>query len=66
MVNVLIIADICNFTLLQKIALFIPILRIYFFYKAHKHICEQYNLSIRYALGMTFLPALFYGKLIYK
>ncbi len=65
-VKILMLAKVCNVPTSWKILLFVPVIRLYYFYKINLILTKGYNLSKLYIIGMTLLPYLFYGILIYK
>ncbi|MNQ63742.1 hypothetical protein D3C85_781340 [compost metagenome] len=44
------------------VLVFIPFVRYFFLYSINKKIAEENGFDFKLALGMTFLPSVFYGK----
>lgn len=65
-VNNIIILKICKLPISWIFILFIPFVRLFWFYKINKRLCEIQNINQSNSILMTLIPSIFYGKLVFK
>ncbi|WP_374725214.1 DUF5684 domain-containing protein [Flavobacterium arsenatis] len=65
-VNNITILKICKLPVSWIFILFIPFVRLFWFYKINKRLCEIHNTNQSNAIWMTLIPPIFYAKLVYK
>ncbi|MGV0977603.1 hypothetical protein [Empedobacter falsenii] len=65
-INYMILIDKYGLNKTWKFLLMIPIFNLYFMYKINLNIVKEYRLSNINALGIVFLPFIFYPKLIFN
>ena len=65
-VNNITILKICKLPVSWIFILFIPLVRLFWFFKINKRLCELQNVNPSNAIWMTVIPSIFYGKLVFK
>ncbi|MGI9652095.1 hypothetical protein [Chryseobacterium sp. RLHN22] len=65
-VNNMMILKICKLPVSWIFFLFIPFVRLFWFFKINKRLSELQNINPSIAIWMTLIPPIFYGKLVFK
>jgi hypothetical protein len=65
-VNSIILLKTCRLPVYLILILLIPFVRLFYFYRINKQLCEIQNLNKSNAIWMTVFPQIFYGKLVFR